>query len=135
MGPEDGIYRDRIREHTAPPVNARIDERTQTNIRGYTSEQATKISQRLLQLDREWDVDRALMMNFAVLGGLTFWLGKRFHRGWHWVFGSQLAFMAWHALVGWCPPVLAFRRLGFRTQKEIGVERRALLDALDHRLR
>lgn len=134
MGPEDGIYRDRVREHTAPPVNARIDEKTSANIRDFTSNQVTKISQRLGALDREWDVERALMLNFAVLGGLVFTLGKKVDPRWHWLFAVQLGFMAWHTLVGWCPPVPVLRRLGFRTQKEIGVERRALLDALEHRL-
>jgi hypothetical protein len=31
-----------------------------------------------------------------------------------------------HALRGWCPPVSALRRLGFRTAKEIDEERYAL---------
>lgn len=135
MGPEDGIYRDRVRDHTAAPVNARIEAKTQANIRRFQGDPLGTISRRLGELDREWDVDRALMLNFAVLGGLSFALGKTRHPGWHGVLAVQLTFLAVHALLGWCPPVPVFRRLGFRTQKEIGVERRALLDALNHRLR
>lgn len=134
MGPLDGIYRDRVRDHTAPPVNAKIDERTEANIRRYTREQVAKISRRLGDLDREWDIDRALMLNFAVLGGTALGLGRRKHPAFHLVLGAQLAFLALHAIVGWCPPVPIFRRLGFRTQKEINVERRALMDTLDARL-
>jgi hypothetical protein len=33
-------------------------------------------------------------------------------------------------VAGWCPPVLVYRRLGFRTQKEIAAERRELEMAL-----
>jgi hypothetical protein len=39
------------------------------------------------ELDREWDVDRALMANFAIVGGVTFAVGvnrMRARRGrWH----------------------------------------------------
>lgn len=44
---------------------------------------------------------------------------------------TQLAFLGLHALVGWCPPAALYRRLGFRTSREIESERRALRRALD----
>jgi hypothetical protein len=37
-----------------------------------------------------------------------------------------LAFFLQHAIQGWCPPLPAFRMLGFRTKKEIEKERYAL---------
>jgi hypothetical protein len=36
------------------------------------------------------------------------------------------------AVQGWCPPVSLFRRLGFRTQREIDEERFALKALLGH---
>jgi hypothetical protein len=134
MGPSEGIYVDRIREHTAPPVNARIDEVTGDNIRRYSAQHVGAISRRLRELDREWDLDRALIALFAGVGTLVLELGLRKRRGFFWVLHAQLAFLAVHATLGWSPPVPVLRRLGFRTSKEIGVERRALLDALRLRL-
>jgi len=36
------------------------------------------------------------------------------------------AFLLQHAVQGWCPPLPVLRRLGFRTAREIEVERNAL---------
>jgi hypothetical protein len=80
------------------------------------------------------------MVNFAIVGGATAALGLsrylsspflgRKRKGLLYLFGSQLGFMLMHAVVGWCPPVSVFRRLGCRTMREIDRERSALLGAL-----
>ena len=118
---------DRVRDHSAQIVNRRIAERS-------------AIVQRLSQLDREWDVDRALMVNFAIVGGAAYaaglqrytnspWFGRR-RKGLLYFFGAQLGFLLLHGTVGWCPPLPVFRRFGVRTKSEIEAERRALLEAL-----
>lgn len=125
--------RDRIRKHTSPPVNARLDAQTRANIEAYGQRSPMEIGRRLGELDHEWHVDRALMANFAVLGGLSFALAVRSLRprnlrsGWLYLFSTQLGFLLAHSLWGWCPPVPVFRRLGFRSHDEIEEERRALL--------
>jgi hypothetical protein len=98
------------------------------------------IERRMADLDREWDVDRAVMANFAILGGVSATLAmrdlKRTGRassGWLVLFGTQVAFLLNHAVRGWCPPLPVFRRLGFRTQKEIDAERQALSNILRDR--
>jgi hypothetical protein len=124
--------RDRVRAHSAATVNERIDLETEARLARMRGAPSREIGRRLGQLDREWDIDRALMALFSGLGGLTFSLGVRnagpFRKGngWLYLFGAQLAFLGIHAAVGWCPPAALLRRLGFRTQKEIEVERRAL---------
>jgi hypothetical protein len=42
----------------------------------------------------------------------------------------QTPFLIMHTTMGWCPPVLWFRPLGFRTRFEIQGEREALLKQL-----
>ncbi|MFO7562647.1 MAG: hypothetical protein R6X02_08375 [Enhygromyxa sp.] len=84
---------------------------------------------RLKELDREWSIDRALMANFAILGGVSSELGRRF-RTWRWFFRAQQGFLLMHAVVGWCPPLPVFRRFGVRTAKEIAAERTVLLEHL-----
>jgi hypothetical protein len=123
---------DRVRAHTAPLVNARIDDVTEEAVTDATAGGVMAIGRRLGHLDKEWDLDRAVMATFAVLGGSSFFVANRFpHRKTGRFFRAllrvQFAFLLVHAVVGWCPPASALRRLGFRTQREIERERRELL--------
>ena len=126
---------DPIREKTSEAVNARIDRETRGAI-DEASESTVHLRERLAELDHEWDVDRALMLNFAVLGGISATLSlissaRRGHPGF---FGlllyTQLGFLAYHAVKRWCPPLPVLRRLGFRTSHEICAERIALHERL-----
>ena len=121
---------DRIRRHTSPDVNAAIDRSSRASIDDAVSAGRDAIVARLKELDREWDVDRALMTNFAIAGSITHELGHRVHRGFTPFFRAQMGFLLMHAVVGWCPPLVLFRRLGFRTAKEIAAERSALVERL-----
>jgi hypothetical protein len=128
LSPLEGY--DRVRARTPARVNERIDERTVASIRAYAARDRDAIKRRLAELEREWDVDRAVFIIASLLGTATSELAVRRGGGWRWLLRTQFGFLAVHALSGWCPPVSVVRRLGFRTTKEIEVERRALLDAL-----
>lgn len=143
--PDQALVNDRIRKHTAPDVNQRIDQLTVASIAAHKDAGAAAVQRRLADMDHEWDVDRALIVNFAVAGGASFALGMARYadspllaprrKGFLYFFGAQLAFLLLHGVVGWCPPASLFRRLGFRTQQEIEVERsalRALLERENH---
>jgi hypothetical protein len=127
---------DRVRAHTSPVVNAKIDRQLQARLQQYADAPPVEIGRRLAELDREWDIDRALMANFAIAGGFALMRGLkdigrprlRLRRSSPWLklIRVQLSFLGLHAVVGWCPPVVLFRRLGFRTQREIATERGAL---------
>lgn len=128
---------DRIREHTSPAVNEKIDTLTNATLVATLRAGPEAIQRRLTKLDSEWDVDRALMVNFALVGGAAFAagitrytaspvLGPR-RKGFLYFFGTQLAFLLVHGVVGWCPPLVVFRRLGVRTKGEIEGERHVLL--------
>lgn len=117
----------RVAEHTAPQVNARIQDELRQRLEAYASaDRAPLIDQRLRELDREWDVERALQTNFALasLAGLA--LATQVDRKWFALALAVPAFMVQHALQGWCPPLAAMRRLGRRTSREIAEERFAL---------
>jgi hypothetical protein len=120
---------DRIRRYTASHVNARIDRLTWATIQQSVAAGRDAIIARLKELDREWNVDRVLMANFALLGAVTSELGRR-HPAWKYFFRAQQGFLLLHAIAGWCPPLPLFRRLGFRTDKEIAAERHALIEGL-----
>jgi hypothetical protein len=132
---------DRVREHTAPHVNRRIDLTAQASADLTIRQGRNQIVRRIAELDNEWDVDRALMANFALAGGTALAVGLHRYthpplfgprpKGFLYLVGAQMAFLMLHATVGWCPPVSLFRRLGYRTKSEIDTEREVLVRALE----
>lgn len=128
--PNDGI-----RDHTSRETNERIDRTTRGAV-DEVSGSPERVRMRLSELDREWNVDRALMLNFAILGGLSATMTARnllrYGRpgGWGAMLATQFAFLAHHAIRRWCPPMPLFRRLGFRSEREIEAERRMLHEQL-----
>lgn len=121
--------RDRVPAHTADEVNRRIARETVDRI-VYYADHPDEIDDRLDELDREWDIERALEANASVLafGGTA--LGATVDRRWLVLPALVTAFLFQHAVQGWCPPLPVLRRLGFRTVQEIEEERYALLELL-----
>jgi hypothetical protein len=117
---------DRVRAHTAPEVNARIDDAMRDRLFSYSTRSDGEISARIEALDHESDIERYLEVlapGFA-LTGLA--LGFLSDRKWFLLSGAVLAFLAQHAVQGWCPPLAVLRRMGVRTRREIDEERYAL---------
>lgn len=134
-------HRDRVREHSAQHVNRRIARDIEVSVQHHTREGRDSVQRRLAELDSEWDIDRVLMANFAVLGGAAYGIGiaryahtpwwRRPRTGLLYAFGVQLGFLLMHATIGWCPPAAVWRRLGARTKSEIDLERSMLEAAIE----
>lgn len=120
----------RVARNTADHVNRRIRQAMQRRLRDLAN-QPDRIPVRLRELDREWDIERAIEANSAtlVLIGLT--MGACVDRRWLILPGFVGAFLLQHAIQGWCPPVPILRRMGFRTELEIDEERDELLALID----
>lgn len=117
----------RVEQHTARALNERIRHKTDERIAGLQrDDRYAVITQRLKELDAEWDVERTLQTNFAVLSLVALGLATKIDKKWFVLALGVPAFMVQHALQGWCPPLAVLRRLGFRTAKEINEERFAL---------
>lgn len=117
----------RVERHTDERVNERIRGETEKRIAAYRGTDKTPlIDRRLAELDREWDVERMLQTNFALLSLAGLFLSAKVDKRWLALALAVPAFMVQHALQGWCPPLAVLRRLGYRTSKEIGEERFAL---------
>jgi len=116
----------RVPSQTSPEKNEAIRRQTEENVRRYAADGSQTIQRRLAELDREWDIERALEANAALacLTGLA--LGAAVNRKWYTLSAAVAGFLLQHAVQGWCPPVPLFRRLGFRTASEIDHERYAL---------
>ena len=117
---------ERVPRNTAADVNRRIRRRTERNIARYRNAGPAAIERRLDELDREWDIERAIEANAASIGLAGIALGALVDRRFLILPAAVCAFLLQHALQGWCPPVPVLRRLGFRTQREIFEERLAL---------
>jgi len=116
----------RAQKQTPPRINREITAESKRRIREYVDRGGEGIEDRLVALDREWDVERALEAHtaMATLVGVT--LGATLDRRWLVLPGAAAAFLMQHVLWGWSPQVPALRRLGFRTSREIEIERNAL---------
>ncbi|MEX2670666.1 MAG: DUF2892 domain-containing protein [Phycisphaeraceae bacterium] len=116
---------DRVQRHTDPKLNRQIEEETNYRIT-YYAHNTDEIDARLRELDQEWSIERALQANAATLALTGMCMGTTLKRRWYLLSAGVMGFLLQHAIQGWCPPVEAFRRLGFRTPSEIEQERSAL---------
>ena len=117
---------DRVRANTDPELNRRIDTLLERRIRFYATQDKEVISERIEELDREWDIERVLETNAASISLIGLFLGATSGRRWFVLPAIVSGFLLQHAVQGWCPPVPLFRRLGVRTRLEIEQERHAL---------
>lgn len=125
---------DRVRRSTAPHVNAEIDRQTEANIQRYAGADREAVLRRMDELDREWDIERALEVNASTLALAGLGLGVGVDRRWLALPAVVFAFLLQHGLQGWCPPLPVLRRFGFRTRNEIDREKYELDAMLNERL-
>jgi hypothetical protein len=104
----------------------KIRTETEKSIAIYATAGTAIINRRLRELDEEWDVERALETNASAVSLLGIFLGAMLSRGWLLLPAAVVAFLLQHAVQGWCPPLVLFRKLGFRTRAEIDRERYAM---------
>ncbi len=117
---------ERVPRHTAESINVRIRRKTLQNIERLDGADSDIIDARIIELQREWNIERTLEANAATVALLGVGLGVFFHRRWLILPAIVGGFLLQHALQGWCPPLTLFRRLGVRTAAEIHEEITAL---------
>ncbi|TWU02542.1 hypothetical protein [Stieleria varia] len=116
----------RVELHTCDATNRQIAEQTRERIAFYSTRSPQEVSDRLLELDHEWDIERALECNASALAFSGVVLSATVDKRWLLLPGLVTGFLFQHALQGWCPPLPILRRMGFRTSAEINEERYAL---------
>ena len=117
---------ERVRRHTSDRSNERIDHTIAETIEAYAGKSDAVLSRRIDELDREWDIERALQTHAAALALAGLGLGISLNRRWLALSGGVLGFLLLHGTHGWCPPLPVLRRFGVRTRSEIERERFAL---------
>jgi hypothetical protein len=116
----------RVERHTDPELNQSIKEWTDAEIVRLEGASPAEITERLRELDEEWDVERVLQTNAPILVLIGIALGARVDRRFLLLPAAVFTFFGQHALQGWCPPIPILRRLGVRTMREIERERYAI---------
>lgn len=117
---------ERVPSHTADAVNLRIARATEERVAILAFAGTDSIDRRLLELDREWDIERVLESNASLIVFASATLAVVEDRRWGLLTMAVGAFLFQHAVQGWCPPLPLLRRMGIRTSREIHEERLAL---------
>ncbi len=117
---------DRVRAQTKSEINRKFDRQLEQRLRFYAVQDKETITERLAELDREWDIERTLETKAASLSLLGIVLGITSSRKWLVLPLVVGGFLLQHAVQGWCPPIPVLRRMGVRTRLEIEQERYAL---------
>ena len=117
---------ERVARYTMKRSNQTIRDLTAVNVARYGTAEPDTLSHRLYQLDHEWDIERSLEIIAPIVSFIGMALAVIFNIYWLILTGLSMAFLLLHALVGWCPPVVLLRLMGFRTATEIDYERYSL---------
>ena len=117
---------DRVRANTSARVNRRIDLDMEERVWEYAQASRDLITERIRELEREWDIERVLQMNASIASLAGIALGIKHDKRWFVLPGIVLPFLLLHVFQGWAPPLPVLRRLGVRTRQEIETERHAL---------
>jgi hypothetical protein len=112
--------------NTNDTINRRIERETEARVKYYSLRDKKEIEKRIEELNNEWDVEKSLEVHAGALalGGalLGFLVNKRFLA----LPVIAAGFLVQHSIQGWTPPIAVYRRLGFRSRREIERERNAL---------
>lgn len=119
------IDTDRVRRHTAPSVLRQIDDESVGQLMKAINQPET-LATRLSQLDAQWDLDRTLETEAALMGLFGLALGVFVKRELLVVPAAVGASVLVFAAVGAYPLLPLFRRAGIRSAREIQRERYAL---------
>jgi hypothetical protein len=117
---------ERVRKNTSKKVNEEIERETLRSLETYAHSSASAIKARLKELDKQWDIERTLEINAAVIGLTGTMLAIFVNKKWAILPAIVTGFLAQHAIQGWCPPLPLFRAMGIKTRPELDREKYAL---------
>jgi len=108
----------RVERNTPDEINRERQAEIRASLR-YQASRPDEVPARLAEVDREWDIERALQANAAAVSLIGLALTALVDRRFLLLPVGVAGFLMQHAIQGWCPPVPLLRRLGFRTSAEI----------------
>lgn len=103
-----------------------VEQDIKENLKSFSGAEYEQIESRIQELEKEWDIERSLGLNAAILAITGTVLGITVDKKWFAVPIAVAAFTGQYAIQGWNPLFPLFRKFGFRTSREIDRERYAL---------
>lgn len=120
------LQSDKVRAKTPPEINQAIDVETAAIVKFYAGKTDNEIGKRIEMLDKEWDIERIVEFRAATVSLIGIILGLKRSKKWFILSIIASTLLLQYAIKGWCPPVSILRRFGFRTRREIDLEKYAL---------
>jgi hypothetical protein len=117
---------DRTRANTWREINERLDHETELRLRSAATQDRGALTERIEELEREWDFDRIIEAEAAIMGVSGLILGVMVDRRFTAIPALVTSMMLLHSTQGWYPLLPLLRRMGVRTEDEIERERYAL---------
>lgn len=115
-----------VRKASTSKQNDIIDDLILANIQKYAGKSPDEISQRIQELNKEWDIERVLSLNMSVLSLIGITSSLIINPYAIILTIILLLFFIWHAFQGWCPPIPVLRYFKVRSRPEIDREKYAL---------
>jgi hypothetical protein len=107
-------------------ATTRIQARTLHDVTSYFDASDDTLSERIQELENEWNLERTIEANAAGLALIGLALGVAADRRFLLLTLLASGCLLQHAISGWCPPLPALHRLGIRSAAEIQHEILAL---------
>lgn len=122
---------DLIKSFARIELNEKISNKTRESIHEVENLGLKAVRERLRKLDSEWDIDRVTNASFASLIIFELLTARRRTKWFLLAQVFQLPLFFMNKKLGIYSPSVIFRILGFRTRKEIEMERSELLKFVD----
>jgi len=104
----------------------RSGSRNVRTVQQIETETNARVDKKITELEKEWDVERTVELNCAVLAIAGTALGIFVHKRWFALPVLAATFLAQDSIQGWSPLIPVFKKFGFRNKKEINREKYAL---------
>ncbi|WP_416200988.1 MAG: DUF2892 domain-containing protein [Thermocaproicibacter melissae] len=115
---------ERVPQHTCEKINKRIRACTVCRIHLLQNSSEEELTDRIRELDEEWDTERVLEANAGMLVTTASLAGYMKSKCPCFLFTGAVGYcLLQHAVQGWCPSIPFIRRAGIRTAKEIQDEK------------
>jgi DNA-binding Lrp family transcriptional regulator len=118
--------KDRVKQSTPSSINQKIEMKTWKEVSEYVDKSNQELTERIHELEKEWDIERYLGVNMSTLALIGVALTYFVHINWLILPAIVLIFFFQHSVQGWCPPLPILRSFKIRTRKEIEQEKYAL---------
>lgn len=119
-----------LNSYTPDSVNEEIERQIEATVGYYKKQDPQAVKERILQLDKEWDAERVLLLSLGsiMLAGSALSLSG--NKKWSAAAIAAAALLIQMPLTGWNPALAALRRVPVRTTYEIDLEKKALLNLM-----